>query len=673
FDINSEVPSTADGLYKFLVRKAYAANGDTMAPALSDTIKNSSDQPATLYISRQGKLTANTSKIDFDTTQAGIPKDQKLILKNVTCAEITLTQASVSAPFKIPTLPNGAKVAPDSSYSLVVRFDPSNRTTYARTLKLYYNSNQQTDSVTVQVAGVSRGPELVFLPPTALKFDTVYVDSTASKTVRLTNRKASNTSLSDTLRITSIALKPDTIFSVNPTTLTMAPGDTQTVTVNFKPAEGKSYTNALEFVGNDFVNKPGGKVSFTVSGTGQEKTPPPQVTTLIVDWPGGIAGYTNSSRLLISTPIDTSGIKEARWKFTQKDNDPPASAGDTLNGGAGKFISLKKDSARFEIPLKITAGRWNCYIWLEGTNGTSGYRDARPTVVTYDITPPTFSKLPYVSMGWNRTFVGHTKADILTVCWDASDSSAITEVRWKFTKTRLAPQNVDTTGSRRISSNCVTIPLKEKIIEGRWYCYVWLVDGSGNSSNATEIAVKYDVTAPQAPSVPIARNILRNDWFNTNRSPLILTLKQIRDAAYVHWKFKTRPTPTTLHDDEGPLIVRNAQKDTVFSVIFNSLNWCGEDSLYFWLEDSAGNAKPERFAVTGYKFDMCSPVITRLRTGEAVVSKPTSPTNSHVVIDTVKIFDHTKVVRDSVLYRFGGSRASQPPQRLRSVQGTKDR
>ncbi|MCI0692175.1 choice-of-anchor D domain-containing protein [candidate division KSB1 bacterium] len=675
FDINKDFPPTADGLYKFLIRKAYAAGGDTMAPALSDTIKNSADQPATLSISRQTQLVAGTSKVDFDTTQAGTQKDRKLILKNVTCAEITLSEPGVSAPFFIPTSPDSVDVAPDSSYSLLVRFKPSSRAAFARTLKVYYNSNQKADSLIVQLTGVSRGPEMVFLPAPSLKFDTVYVDSTASKTVRLTNRKANNASLSDTLRITSIALKPDTIFSVSPTKLTMAPGDTKTVTVNFKPAEGKNYANTLEFTSNDFINKPAGKISFPVSGTGREKTPPPQVTTLIVDWPGGIAGYTNASRLLISTPIDTSGIKEARWKFTQKDNDPPASAGDTLNGGAGKFISVKKDSSRFEIPLKITAGRWIGYIWLEGTNGASGYRTPNYLELNYDTAVPTFSRLPYINVGpqgWTGGFAPHTNADTITVCWDASDSSGITEVRWKLTPATAdtAPRSsIDTTkfgGVHKLGNSCVAIPLNGKIAEGRWYCYLWLIDGSGNSSHlaakATKQEVNYDVTAPAVPPAPSDRNIPLDTWFNTRQSPLRLTLKLvngIRDAASVRWRFKTAPTPTTtVHHDSGPLTL-SANKDSVkFSVIFNSPNWCGDDMLYYWLVDSAGNWNSLNYDSTGYKFDMCGPVIARVLTSPAVGTKHTA------FIDTLKITDHNPVNWDSVLYRFGGARANQPPRRL---------
>jgi hypothetical protein len=667
FDINKDVPPTADGLYKFLISKAAAANGDTMKPALSDTIKNSSDQPATLYISRQGKLTANTKKVDFDTTQAGVFKDKTLTLKNVTCAEITITQVSVSTPFLVPSLPNGARVAPDASYSLNVRFNPLSRNVFAGTLKLYYTTNEQTDSVVVQLAGVSRGPEMVFLPTPELNFGTVDVGNTASQAFRVTNRKAANANLSDTLKIASIVLNPAAGFSVTPNKLTIAPGDTKSVAVDFTPLEGKVYASTLTFTGNDFVNKPAGKISFSAGGTGKEKNPPPKVDTLIVTWPAGRAGYINSDYLTIYLNVDISEVREARWKFWST-AVPPTSPNDTT--GTGR-ITLVGGRPCFQIRLAgvLTSGRWNCYVWLEGRNGVSGYRTANYSVLTYDTSAPVFSRAPYVTAGWTGGFASYTNADNITVCWEASDASGISAVRWKFSKTRGAPGNAnDTTafgGSfSRFGASCVTIPLKGKIGEGRWYCYLWLVDGSGNSSwasaNGTETLINYDLTAPVAPAAPAARNIPYTTWFNNNRSPLVLTLNLfngIRDAAWARWKFKARPTSGTGRDDEGPLLRVNSNSAN-FSIIFNSPSWCGDDTLYYWLADSAGNSTPANYAWTGYRFDMCPPVITRALSGEALGTKHTA------FVDTLKITDHNPVNWDSVLYRFGGARANQPPRRL---------
>jgi FlgD Ig-like domain/Abnormal spindle-like microcephaly-assoc'd, ASPM-SPD-2-Hydin/HYDIN/CFA65/VesB-like, Ig-like domain len=667
FAINSEIPSTADGLYKFLIRKAYSASGDTIAPTLSDTIKNSADQSATLYISRQGKLTASINKVDFGTMKAGQFVNRSFTIKNVTCANLTLNNFTVTGPFLLINPPTGASIAPDANLTLNLRFSATTRKTYNDSIKIKYTSNQQQDSLTVKLTGLARGAEMVFVPTPALNFGTLFLGDSATTTIRLTNRVAAEKGLSDTLKVTAITLNPAAGYTLSVDTLVVAPGDTKSVALKFKPTESRNYNSNLTFTSND-LTKLEGRISFAVIGAGQEKTLPPQIPNLIITWPGGRSGYTNGDFLEICLDVDISQIKDVRWKFWAS-AIPPTSPNDTT--GTGRFIQGKC----FRIPLRgvLTSGRWNCYIWLEGRNGASGYRTPNVSVLNYDTSAPIFSRLPYVTVGWTGGFAGYTNADNLVVCWEATDASGIAAVRWKFSRTRSVPANANDTTAfggtfNSFGVNCVTIPLKGKITEGRWYCYLWLVDGSGNSSylaaNTTETLFKYDLTAPGAPPAPSARNIPLTTWFNSRRSPLILTLplvsegNDIRDAASVRWKFKTPPTTaTTAPNDNGPL-ARLENNSARFSVIFNSPNWCGDDTLYYWVVDSAGNWNSLNYGFTGYKFDMCPPVIARALSGEAVGTKNT------LFVDTLKITDHNPVNWDSVLYRFGGARANQPPRRL---------
>lgn len=666
FDINSEVPSTADGLYKFLIRKAYAAGGDTMLPALSDTLKNSSEQPATLYISRQGKLTASTNKVDFGNTKAGQQVNKSFTIKNVTCANLTLNNPILTGPFSLVNSINGVPIAPDANLTVNVRFNPVIRRAYNDSIKIIYTSNQQQDSLIVKFTGVARGAEMVFVPTPALNFGTLVLGDSATLKIRLTNRAAAE-SLSDTLKVSAITLNPAAGYTLSANALVITPGKTDSVFLKFKPTEGRPYNSALTFVSND-LTKPEGRVSFGVTGSGQEKTPPPQIQNLIITWSGGRSGYTNSDFITVCLDIDISQVKDVRWKFWQE-AIAPVSPDDTT--GTARFTEGKC----FRIPLRgvLTSGRWNCYVWLEGRNGVSGYRTANVSVLNYDTAAPTFSQRPYITFGtqgWTGGFASYTNADNINVCWEATDASGIAEVRWKFSRSRTAPANANDTTAfggtlNSFGINCVTIPLKGKITEGRWYCYLWLIDGSGNSSylaaGETETLINYDVTAPLAPPAPSLRNIPLNSWFHSRRSPLILTLNLvsgIRDAANVRWKFKTAPiTAITAHNDNGPL-TRLENNSARFSVMFNSPNWCGDDTLYYWMADSAGNWNSLNYGSTGYKFDICSPVIARVLASEALGTKHTA------FVDTLKITDHNPVNWDSVLYRFGGARANQPPRRL---------
>jgi len=672
FDINNTVPPTVDGLYKFFIRKAYGTTGDTLMPVVSDALINAANQPAALHISRAGRLTASANKIDFSAIKAGASFDKTLTVKNVTCADIFITRFTLSDPFVLLEAPIGAKISADASLTLKLQLSSTARKTHAGTIKINFTSNQQQDSLLVQLAGVTRGPEMVFVPAPSLNFGGIVVGDSAAKTFRLTNREAADETLTDTLKIFSVALNPAIGYTLSSLGSFIAPGDTKTVSIKFKPVEGKAYNSSLDFTTNDLI-KPLGKISFPVTGAGQLKTPPPKVDTLLVTWPGGRAGYTNTDFLTICLNVNVTEVQDARWKFTFLPA-PPASPNDTT--GTARF-SVLNGKPCFKIPLKnvLSAGRWNCYVWLQGKNGVSGYQAPNYSQLYYDVAAPVFTKVPSVTVGWTGGFTGYTNADNLTVCWEASDSSGVSEVRWKFTTTRVKPQSPDDTTKfggvlRQSGVKCATIPLKLKgLTEGRWYCYLWLIDGSGNSSylNAYETPLVYDLTAPAAPGEPLTRSIPRNDWFSTRRNPLTLTLglgEGRRDAVRVRWKFQTKPQVATLQDGESALLRTN--NNVSFSVYFNSPGLCGEDSLFYWLADSAGNANPVNHSFAGYKFDICPPVITRLRSGEPTAVKRTA------FSDTVKIFDHTKVVWDSVLYRFGGARANEPPRRLRRVPNTKD-
>ena len=674
FDINNSLlPPTADGLYKFFIRKAYAAGGDTLIPVLSDTVKNGANQPSTLYISRTGKLTSAATKVEFGSIKAGASFDKTLVVRNATCADVFLTRFTLSDPFAMVNPPVGVRVAPDANLTLNLRFSSVVRKAYAGVIKINYTSNSQPDSLTVQLTGTTRGPEMVFVPtPPALNFGALVVGDSATKSFRVTNRKATDEALTDTLKVFSTVLNPLAGYTLVPLPAVIAPGDTKSVTVTFKPLEGRIYSSSLSFTTNDLI-KPLGKISFPVLGSGQILQPPPRLDTLLVNWPGGRAGYTYVDSLTIYLNLTVTSIAEvldARWKFSFLPI-APTSPSDTT-GTARIFIVNNRPC--FRIPLRnvLSAGRWNCYVWLQGRNGVSGYLSPNYSQLYYDVTAPAFATLPSVTSRWTGGYVGYTNGDSLTICWEANDPSGIGEIRWIFLNS-IKPSNEPGQFARRSTSEgrmCLTLPLRNNIAADQWwYLYLWLVDGSGNSgyANAKAVQFKYDLTAPLPPSQPTARNIGPNDWFTTRHNPLRLTFglfDGIRDAARVRWKFQTKPGANTLPDGESAL-TRN-ENNVNFSVAFNSTSLCGYDSLFYWLVDSAGNVNASANAFAEYSFDMCPPVITRYRSGEALAVKRTAFT------DTVRIFDHTKIVRDSLLYRFGGARATEPPRRVRRLGNSRE-
>jgi hypothetical protein len=633
----------------------------------SDTLKTARGDSAVLYICREG-LKANPQALQFSVTTLGATSELELKLINAGCGALTITRFAVGSPFSVVS--PFSQIPANDSIRAIVRFSPRDRKTYQDTIRVEFG-NEFSPLAKIPVSGSGRGPKIVLSPGAFLNFGTVNVGDTSTRKVYILNPSATEESLDDTLKITNVTTN-HAVYTVNKTKLAIPPGKTDSVLVTFRPDAGQDYlARQIVFSSNDGAQP---QAALELNGTGKVLQPPPPITNsnIIVYWPGGRIGYTNVEVLSICVNLDTTGIKEARWKFTQQVNDKPASANDIT--GKGNITFVQTGRFCFEIPLRgfLTSGLWYWYVWLEGRNGVSGYANATATVLNYDTAPPVFKSLPQVTIGWTGGFAGYTNADSLRLCWEnATDLSDIAQVRWKFARTQEVPKDTSDFGVggdviRKLGVSCVTIPLKGRIFAGssRWYFYLWLVDGSGNSSyqNAYETTFIYDLTAPAVPNEPVSRTIPVNVWFGANRT-LSLTLDLpagARDAARVYWKFK-RPPQTDSLSDGSTLLKRGTGNNATFSPFFNSTSLCGDDTLYYWLADSAGNVNSKNYSSTPYKYDVCPPVIERSRSGEAVATARTT------FVDTIRITDHNPVGWDSVLYRFGGALVHQPPRRLKSL------
>ena len=686
-------PPTPDGKYTFKVYDAKSSGGGVMDTTFSGTLNSKA-----LVICRRGLLKASADSLKFGTLKVGKDSTLAFTITNAGCSDISIVRQSITGPFTVfVDSPILGPIRSGEIFTFRVRFSPRERRTFLNKLEIEHSSAGRKDTLAVWLLGAARGPQIV-LTPSAVDFGRVKAENTSlPQTVTIKNAAAVEKGLSDTLHVTNITTT-NAAFLVSPQILNLklAPDSSQKVTITFRPpvqsqAE-KPYSESVNFNTNDLV-QPGGMRSLPVTGIAFKDLPPPAFPAFTYTWPYGRTGFINSSVIEICLPIspaEAAQIREARWKFSTTPNDTPRAASDTTGLGGGRKLEVKGNSYCFKIPLaaKLTAyssARFYFYLWFEGVNGVSGYNNRALryfSELNYDVSAPAFAVAPAVQF-WSGNFPGYTNADSLRVCWTnpANELSGIREVRWKFS-TSPADMPADSAdygngkGGKFLLPNgarCVTIPLKGRIVENkkseRWYCYMWLVDGIGNSGhrNAAQFKFAYDLTAPLAPAGQIVRSIPRKDWFSSKRNPLTLNFNFADgngDAIRAFWKFKIQPNAATVRDGESAL--SRIAGGASFPVLFNSTALCGEDSLYFWLADSAGNANPGNFAVTGYKFDMCAPVITRLRSGEPVANKRLA------FADTVRIFDHVKVVWDSAAYRFGGARANEPPRRLVRVANTKD-
>jgi hypothetical protein len=261
----------------------------------------------------------------------------------------------------------------------------------------------------------------------------------------------------------------------------------------------------------------------------------------------------------------------------------------------------------------------------------------------------------------------YTNAGIIRVSWrNPFDPSGIKEVRWKIGARPESP--IDTTHSKTLNSGSPTfnVVLADSsrdgwgLLRNGWQViYFWLCDGEGNIGwqNYATVWFRYDGVAPGIPSQPRIRtgSWTRDDtisvwWTHPARTP---------DLAEVRWKLKTRPTSPT--DFTEKTVLGNLENHRFIINFKGDQKYCGTDTCFFWLADSAGNANYRNLAWRVYRYDICPPEISRTSNKEAVALKHTA------FVDTIKIIEHNPVDWDSVVFRFGGACATEPPSRLKRL------
>lgn len=299
-----------------------------------------------------------------------------------------------------------------------------------------------------------------------------------------------------------------------------------------------------------------------------------------------------------------------------------------------------------------------------------------------DVAPP--PPLTSITVNWSG-YNGYINGLYLPICWaNPIDNSGIGAIWWYFSRVPLnpltapEPDTLKTTASvgGRILLNtggfCASLPLFGRITSGFWYCYLWLEDGLGNRAwrNALPGTFVYDATAPGAPSI-LSRSITPvTRWFGF-ANPFNLTIeipidatRNRRDASEVRWKYQTPPTSNSDYDDHY-IFQANDPVNKTFNVPFTSDALCGDDSLYVWLADSAGNVDYTKSTVVRYRFDVCDPEIRRTRDDLDNIADL-----GEVFLDTLEITDDVSIKTAEVHYRFGGAASDEPTRKLNRISGT---
>ncbi|OGU71063.1 MAG: hypothetical protein A3H45_09455 [Ignavibacteria bacterium RIFCSPLOWO2_02_FULL_55_14] len=199
----------------------------------------------------------NTATVSFGSVKVGEFKDTTVTIANT--GNDTLKISNVfSADTIFSGRPKALTIPPGTSANDTLRFKPS--ALGAVTGKLIVASNASSSSDTISVSGTGMSTLISFNAKT-FSFGNVKLGEFKDTTVTITNTG------NDTLRITNIT-SADTVFSVRPKVLIIAPGVSAKDTLRFKPVAITAVSGKLILTSNA-TSSPD---TIIVSGTGISST-----------------------------------------------------------------------------------------------------------------------------------------------------------------------------------------------------------------------------------------------------------------------------------------------------------------------------------------------------------------------------------------------------------------
>jgi hypothetical protein len=165
--------------------------------------------------------------------------------------------------------PASFSVAAGSRATVVVTYAPTAAGTDSGCIALANNS--ATPNVQVNVSGtgqaiVATAPHIAVSAST-LAFGTVAVGSAANQTTVVSNTGTADLVVSSVARCSGTSSE----FTASPTSFTVAPNGSQTVTVSYAPLDATTDSGCVAIVHNDVAS---GTVNVSVSGTGQSQANP---------------------------------------------------------------------------------------------------------------------------------------------------------------------------------------------------------------------------------------------------------------------------------------------------------------------------------------------------------------------------------------------------------------
>ncbi len=245
---------------------------------------NAISSPSTVVLSGEGKsitpppptpvpiILVSPTALTMDSTLVGSFSQKTLVVSNTGLANLVVSNivrsAADSSQFAVS--PTAFTIGPGGTQTVTVTFVPSTAAQKSTILNIVHNATGSPTQVVVSGVGKSTTPPLANNPAisvvSSLVLDSTNIGSTSQKLLAVFNTGTAN------LVVSGIAVSGAQagMFAVSPTTTTITPGSSQSVTVSFTPTSAGAKSAILTIS----HNANGGSTVVSMSGFG--KTVPTQ-------------------------------------------------------------------------------------------------------------------------------------------------------------------------------------------------------------------------------------------------------------------------------------------------------------------------------------------------------------------------------------------------------------
>jgi hypothetical protein len=332
-------------------------------------------------------LVVSQAQLDFGTVAVGSSKTLTDTVSNPTTSAITVTQASVSASgFEISSPAFPATLNPGANFTLRVTFHPAAPGAQTGTVSLLrQSSSNQSVSTTLVASGMAVTPTAaghLTASSSSLNFGNVQVGNIRSLSETITNSGGMSVTISQvTPSGTGVTLSGLSV------PVTLNPGQTATLTVNFAPLSSGSLTGGLKLVSD--ADNP--TLNIALSGTGVTPAGTPAVlaanpTSLTFGNVAAASSKTLSQTLTNSggSALTISQIAPSGTGFSFTGINPPVtlSAGQSFTFNV-TFTPATAGSVSGALSVTSNASNPNLAIPLSATGIAAGQLALAPTSLNF--------------------------------------------------------------------------------------------------------------------------------------------------------------------------------------------------------------------------------------------------------------------------------------------------